>query len=276
MKRTTPHATRFDTVKGKVVVVSGGANGIGAATVERLARNQARVVFGDMDVFGATAVLERLEAEEGRQGEVTFVQGKITDHADVYKLFKTAYDKYGRIDHVFELTATIQQVGAIDPELSIEAVEHTEKPTESLKANMDGNATFAKLAIVFLRSDKRRKDNRSLTLTGWSGNTSESPQGYLNRPWMHGTTELMRSIPQTIYERDGIRVNCIYPGRTESLTNTSNVDTVDSNEQPQTHDDCARFYVGVANNPSMNGKSIYVEGGKGWEHEDGLRQSMSK
>lgn len=274
MKRTTPHATRFDTVKGKVVVVFGGASGIGVATIERLAHNQARVVFGDTDGVGATAVLKRLGAEEGRHGEVTFVQCNITDHAGVYKLFKIAYDKYGRIDHVFEFTGTIKQVGLIDPELTIETVEHIER-TRSPQANIDDNTTFAKVAIIFLRSNKGRKDNRSLTLTGWGGSPMDILQGCLNLLTMQDTNEVMRSMPKSIHERDKIRVNYVYPGRVESLIEKPDVDRVDSSEHPQTNDDVARFYVGVANNPSMRGKSIYVEGGKGWEFEDQSPQSMS-
>ena len=262
MKRATPHATTFDSVKGKVVVVSGGANGIGAATVERLFKNQADVVFGDMDEDAAMGVIKRLEAEQSEGGKVTFVKGNITEHADVYKLFKTAYDKYGRIDHAFEIVGILEKESCFDPELTIESVEHAEETTASLDVNMEGTAVFARIAIVFLRSNKRRKDNRSLTLTSSVAGIRESPGEYMNQNSMHGILRLMRSMRKTIYERDGIRVNCICPEMTELLINTSVVDTVHSNEHAQTADDCARFYIGVANNPSMNGKSIYVEGGK--------------
>ena len=61
---------------------------------------------------------------------------------------------------------------------------------------------------------------------------------------------------------------------TESLLTTSVVESFREHGHTQTADDCARFYLGVANNPSMNGKSIYVEGGKGWEFEDGLWKTM--
>jgi NAD(P)-dependent dehydrogenase (short-subunit alcohol dehydrogenase family) len=276
MKRATPHCTNFDSVKGKVVVVSGGANGIGAATVERLFNNQAHVVFGDMDEDAAMGGIKRLEAGKSEGGKVTFVKGNVTEHADVYKLFKTAYDKYGRIDHAFEIVGLLEKESCFDPELTIESVEHAEETTASLDLDMEDTAVFARIAIVFLRSNKRRKDNRSLTLTSNAACIGESPGEYVNHISMHSTIGLMRSMRKTIYKRDGIRVNCICPEMTELLMSPSVVDTIRQKEHAQTADDCARFYLGVANNPSMDGKSIYVEGGKGWEFEDELPKLMTK
>lgn len=276
MKRATPHGTTFDSVKGKVVVVSGGANGIGAATVERLFNNHADVVFGDMDEDAAMGVIKRLEAEKSDGGKVTFVKGNVTEYADVYKLFKTAYDKYGRVDHAFEIIGLHEKESSFEPGLTIESVEHAEEKTTSLNVNMEGTAFFARIAIVFLRSNKRRKDNRSLTLTSSVAAIRDLPGEYIEQTSMHSIIELMRSMRKTIYERDGVRVNCICPEMTELLMNTSVVDTIRSNENAQTADDCARFYLGVANNPGMNGKSIYVEGGKGWEFEDKLPKLMTK
>lgn len=274
MNRVTPHATSFDSVKGKVVVVSGGANGIGAATVERLYKDQAHVVFGDTDQEAANGLVKSLTSEDNEEGEVTFINCDATGYADLYKLFKTAYDKYGHIDHAFAIAGILERGNWFDPELTIESVEHAEETSAVLDVNMKGTATFARIAVVFLRSGMRRRENRSLTLTSSVAGIAESPGLYMYQASKHGILGLMRSMRKTIYARDGIRVNCICPGMTESLMTTSVIETFRSNGHAQTSDDCARFYLGVANNPSMNGKSIYVEGGKGWEFEDGLWRTL--
>lgn len=274
MSRVTPHATSFDAVKGKVVVVSGGASGIGAATVERFYRDQALVVFGDTDEEAAKDLVDRLRSGIDEDRSLTFVKCDVTDYADVYKLFKTAYDRHGSIAHAMAITAISDGGDWFDSGLTIDSVEHAEEMTAVLDVNMKGTAIFARVAVVFLRSNMNRKENRSLTLTSSVAGITELPGLYMYQASMYGILGLMRSMRKTIYERDKIRVNCICPGTSETLVSTSVMEEFDLNEHYQTLDDCARFYVGVANNPSMNGKSIYVEAGKGWEFEDALSKTM--
>lgn len=270
MKRATPHATRFDSVKGKVAVVCGGARGIGAATVERLFHNRAHVVFGDTDGVAGAGLVERLEALGGEHGDITFVQCDVTRRIDVYNLFKIAYDKHGGVDHAFELTGIPDSVESFDSKLTIESAEHVEGiNAEGIRADWEGIASFTRIAIVFLRNNKTKKGNRSLTLTGRINSMRDLLGPYERSFEIPGTIHYVRSLGtgKTIYENEGIRVNCICPRKTESLISTSTIDTLCPDGHPQTEDDCARFYLGAANDPSMTRKAIYVEGGKGWEDD---------
>ena len=84
----------------------------------------------------------------------------------------------------------------------------------------------------------------------------------------------MRSMRKTIYERDGIRVNCVCPGMTESRMTTSIVGAFKEMGYAQTSDDVAKIILGIETTPDMNGKSVYVEGGEGSEFEDSLYELM--
>ncbi len=78
-------------VKDKVVIVTGGASGIGKALVERFHREGAAgIVVADMNGAGAEAVAKSV----GGVG----LQADVTKEADVAKIVRMAEEKFGRID----------------------------------------------------------------------------------------------------------------------------------------------------------------------------------
>jgi NAD(P)-dependent dehydrogenase (short-subunit alcohol dehydrogenase family) len=80
-------------LEGRVAVVTGGAGGIGLASVRRLASEGATVVVADLDA----------EAGKSSAAEVDglFVRADVSKAADVEQLFAEAHDAYGRIDIAF-------------------------------------------------------------------------------------------------------------------------------------------------------------------------------
>jgi 2-hydroxycyclohexanecarboxyl-CoA dehydrogenase len=71
-------------LEGRTAFVTGGAGGIGAATVRRLAAEGARVVAGDLDADRARDVADAVGAEA--------VQIDVTDRASVHAAFAQAGD----------------------------------------------------------------------------------------------------------------------------------------------------------------------------------------
>jgi len=79
----------------KIVVITGGARGLGRGLAEALARSGATVVVGDIDVAAA----EALCAELSRQGRTaSAVHVDVTDPASVERLVAAAVARHGRID----------------------------------------------------------------------------------------------------------------------------------------------------------------------------------
>ena len=80
-------------LEGRVAVVTGGASGIGLASVQRLASEGATVVVADLD----TVAGEKAAAEV----EGLFVEVDVTDQSAVEALFARAKETYGSVDVAF-------------------------------------------------------------------------------------------------------------------------------------------------------------------------------
>lgn len=75
--------------------------------------------------------------------------------------------------------------------------------------------------------------------------------------------------------RDHIRINAICPSITDSPMTTDIIHIFKQMGQSiNTCDDVAKYIVGLEIASDMNGKAIYVEGGRGWEVIDGLDASI--
>jgi NAD(P)-dependent dehydrogenase (short-subunit alcohol dehydrogenase family) len=82
-------------LKGKVAVITGGASGIGEATVKKFVAEGARVVIADMQV-------ERGEALAAAQGEnAVFIRTDVCIEEQVKAAIELATHKWGRLDCLF-------------------------------------------------------------------------------------------------------------------------------------------------------------------------------
>ncbi|ABW14586.1 short-chain dehydrogenase/reductase SDR [Parafrankia sp. EAN1pec] len=86
-----------DLLEDRVVVVTGGASGIGRASVLRFLAAGARVVFGDVN--GATA--QRLLDEVADPARLHFERADVADEAEVAALVAAAVERFGRLDVMF-------------------------------------------------------------------------------------------------------------------------------------------------------------------------------
>ena len=81
-------------LKGRVAVITGGAQGIGYATAERMLQSGASVVLWDMDV----PLLAKAKDALGKLGRVGTAQVELTDEAAVTQACAQAIAEFGRID----------------------------------------------------------------------------------------------------------------------------------------------------------------------------------
>ncbi len=87
-----------DRVAGRVVVVTGGAGGIGAAACRAIAAEGGRVVVADLDGQRARDVAGTIGADGG---EAASVEVDVTDRASVRAMIRTAVDAFGELNVIF-------------------------------------------------------------------------------------------------------------------------------------------------------------------------------
>jgi len=85
-------------VEGRVVVVTGGAGGIGAAACRAIAGEGGKIVVADLDPDGAQAVADAIVADGGTAVSTGV---DVTDRDKVRAMIRTAVDAFGELNVIF-------------------------------------------------------------------------------------------------------------------------------------------------------------------------------
>jgi NAD(P)-dependent dehydrogenase (short-subunit alcohol dehydrogenase family) len=85
---------------GKVAIITGGASGIGLATVQKFVREGAKVVVADIDLERAEKVVAELEAE-GHSGAAAAAKVDVSVYSEVEATVQRAVDVFGKLDVIF-------------------------------------------------------------------------------------------------------------------------------------------------------------------------------
>jgi NAD(P)-dependent dehydrogenase (short-subunit alcohol dehydrogenase family) len=98
--------------KDAVVVITGGASGIGLATAQALSNAGAHLVLADINEQGLQQAAEQVK-KSGTTGQVITKRTDVTSEEEVQELMQVALDTYGSIDLVVT-SAGIGRGGPID------------------------------------------------------------------------------------------------------------------------------------------------------------------
>jgi len=186
-------------LEGKVVVVAGGAGGIGTATSLRLAQEGCKVVVGDISDEGAAVVA----AIKGSGGEATACSVDISDDSSVGALIATAVEVYGGIDlfhaNAADLSIVMSDTNALDIDLDIW--------DRTLNVNLRGFLLCTRHAIPqFLE-----RGGGAMVYTSSAASFVGEPERPAYAAAKSGVNALMRHVASK-YGKKHIRANAIAPG----------------------------------------------------------------
>ena len=100
--------TGYESLRDKVVLVTGAGNGIGAALARRFASVGAVVVVNDIDASAAAACAAAITDDGGR---ATAIAADVSDGAAVGAMFDTLVERHGTID------VLVNNAGLVSPML---------------------------------------------------------------------------------------------------------------------------------------------------------------
>ncbi len=184
----------------KIALIAGASSGIGRATARLFAAEGARVVVGAR----RQAELDSLVAEIG-PGRAVALAGDVTDESYARSLVALAVERFGGLDIAFNNAATIHPMG---PTTGIAA--------EDWRHAVETNLTSAFLGARHQIPAMLARGAGSLIFTStFVGYTVGFPGVAAYAASKSGLIGLTQALAVE-YGRDGLRVNAILPGATDT------------------------------------------------------------
>lgn len=190
----------MSSLSNKKAVVTGGANGIGRAIVERFLREEASVIVIDHDQVGLNALRESIGSR--KNGRLITVELDLADEAAMHEFFSLSSTTTGLID----ADILVNNAG-VDITYSLEQPNETDW-SRVFEINVHGTRRLTEYVLRYMLSHGR---GGSITFITSVHTAQAYPGGAAYDASKHALVGLMRVVALE-YGSRGIRSNAVAPG----------------------------------------------------------------
>jgi NAD(P)-dependent dehydrogenase (short-subunit alcohol dehydrogenase family) len=153
-----------------------------------------------------------------------------------------------------------------------------------MSTNLNSTLYFTRIALAFMKhkSDDEavstgqvgKSPAKSITLLSSVAGFKESPGLFAYSASKHGVIGLMRGMRLYTPTKFNVRINVICPWATDTQMFAGVKKAWVEQRMPlNTPEEVARIIAQVAGDSSLNGKSIFVGGGRGFDMEEGINRT---
>lgn len=247
----TPNVTK---VKGKSVIITGGANGMGETCVRTFCDAGAFVTFGDLNDRG-----KDIEKELNANGKrCVFVKCDIRDWDQQKAMFETArrQSPANSVDLVIANAGISRSSGDSLWTLDDPNGEPTRPDLNIVEVNLRGSLYTWKLAVHYFRQqpDTEERD-RCFIITGSMVAYIDSPGNWEYTATKYGLRGFMRTARRSSWEQ-GIRITYVAPCWIRSAIRTAEYEQwlIDHGIEFGEQEDVAACMMRIACDKSTNGE----------------------
>lgn len=200
----------YPSLEGKVVVITGGATGIGKAMAERFGAEKAKVVINYFNE--EQEANEIIKTIEKTGGSASAIKGDVTKETDIKKIIAHAVDTFGSLDIMVNNAGIENEVPSEDLSLA--------DWNKVISTNLTGQFLGCREAIDYMLNNNIK------------GSIINMSSVHQEIPWPHfvhyaaskGGVKLMTETLALEFAPHGIRVNCIAPGAIDTPINKEKID----------------------------------------------------
>jgi len=243
----------------RVIIVTGGALGIGRAYCEGFAREGAKVVIADID--GPAAIRAAAELAEGG-ADALAITTDVADQASTEEMARATLERFGRIDGLVNNAAIAIRLPKIEGPIEEITVEDWDRV---MGVNLRGTFLCCRAVIGHMKERKYGKIINISSSTFFSGGGGNNAQYVASKG---GVIAFTRVLAREVGDWN-ITVNSIAPGLTASETENTPMERYEVRvphraikriEQPEDLVGAAIFLIS-AESDFMSGQTMAVDGG---------------
>ena len=155
-------------------------------------------------------------------------------------------------------------------------MQEPQKLKDSIEINLTSVLSFSRIALAYMQASKTPAAfSKSIVLVSSIAGITEAPGLFAYSSGKHGVIGLMRALRPWAPPRYGVRVNAICPWATDTQLLAGVRDRwVDEKMPLNAPADVARFILQCASDDSLNGRAVFVSGGRGFDTEEGVDRTQ--